>query len=79
MEFIREGKGEHGESLGQMKLYIDDKVVASGPMKTQLGKFGLGGGGLCVGYSGADAVTQEYQAPNKFTGGLCMKRPVNHA
>jgi arylsulfatase len=69
MEFIREKAGEHGENLGQMKLYINDKVVGQGPMKTQPGKFGLGGGGLCVGYSGPDAVSHEYAAPAKFTGG----------
>ncbi len=33
-EFIREGKGEYGESLGTTKLYVDKKVVAKGPMKT---------------------------------------------
>jgi arylsulfatase len=69
MEFTREGEGPHKENLGKMKLYVNDKVVAEGPMKTQLGKFGLGGGGLTVGYSGADAVSQEYQAPATFKGG----------
>jgi len=68
MEFIREGAGEHQESLGKARLYINDKVVAEGPMKAQLGKFGLTGG-MTVGYSGADAVSQEYSAPAKFTGG----------
>jgi arylsulfatase len=69
MEFIREGAGPNKENLGKMKLYVNDQVVAEGAMKTQLGKFGLGGGGLVVGLSGADAVSQEYQAPAKFTGG----------
>src|SRR5262245_6367525 len=69
MEFIREGEGPNKENVGKMKLYINDKVVAEGPMKSQLGKFGLGGGGLIVGRSGADAVSQEYAAPAAFKGG----------
>ncbi|HEY7088591.1 MAG TPA: arylsulfatase [Tepidisphaeraceae bacterium] len=72
MEFIREKAGEHGENVGQVKLYINDKTVAEGTMRTQLGKFGLGGGGLCVGYSGPDAVSREYTAPAKFTGGTIL-------
>ena len=69
MEFERTGKGEHGESLGQTKLYVDDKVVASGKMRTQPGKFTLSGDGLCVGYDSGDAVSTLYKAPGKFTGG----------
>jgi arylsulfatase len=69
MEFIREGEGPHKENIGKGKLYINDKVVAEGPLKTQLGKFTLAGDGLCVGYDSADAVSQEYQAPGTFKGG----------
>jgi arylsulfatase len=69
MEFIREKAGEHGENVGSMKLYINDKVVAQGPMKTQLGKFTLAGDGLCVGYDSGDAVSQEYTTPGTFKGG----------
>src|SRR5262249_30230590 len=43
MEFIRETAGKFKENLGRMKLYVDDKVVAEGAMKTQLGKFTLSG------------------------------------
>jgi arylsulfatase len=69
MEFIREGEGPNKENLGKVKLYVNDKVVAEGAMKTQPGKFGLGGGGLTVGYSGVDPVSREYTAPGRFTGG----------
>jgi hypothetical protein len=69
MEFTREKAGEHGESMGQAKLYIDDKVVAQGPLRTQPGKFTLSGDGLCVGYDSGDAVSQEYKTPGRFTGG----------
>jgi arylsulfatase A-like enzyme len=70
MEFIRESTGSHGESLGRMKLYVNDKAVAEGPMKTQAGKFSLGGDGLCVGFDSGDAVSQEYTTPAEFKGGV---------
>ena len=72
MEFIREGKGQYGESLGRTKLYVNDKVVAEGPMKAQIGKFTLCGDGLCVGYDSGDAVSQEYQSPDEFKGGSIL-------
>ena len=69
VEFIREKAGEHGESVGAAKLYIDDQVVAEGPMRTQAGKFTLSGDGLCIGYDSGDAVSQEYKTPGSFKGG----------
>jgi hypothetical protein len=69
MEFVREKAGQYNESLGQTKLYVNDKVVAQGLMKTQPGKFTLSGDGLCVGRDSGDAVSQEYQTPGEFKGG----------
>jgi arylsulfatase len=69
MEFIREGTGEHGSSVGKTKLYIDDEVVAEGEMKTQPGKFTLSGDGLCIGRDSGDAVSSEYPEPSEFSGG----------
>jgi arylsulfatase len=69
MEFTRTGAGPNHESLGTMKLYINDKVVAEGPMKTQPAKFTLSGDGLCVGYDSGDAVSSEYKTPGTFHGG----------
>jgi arylsulfatase A-like enzyme len=69
MEFIREKAGQYQESLGQTKLYVNDKVVAEGPMKTQPGKFTLSGDGLCIGRDSGDAVSQEYQTPGELKGG----------
>jgi arylsulfatase len=69
LEFTREKTGEVGEALGAAKLYIDDQVVAEGPMKTQAGKFTLSGDGLCIGYDSGDAVSQEYKTPGTFRGG----------
>ena len=60
MEFAKEGAGEHGEAHGTTKLYVDDEVVAEGPMRTQLAQFTLCGDGLCVGRDSADAVSKEY-------------------
>ena len=69
VEFTREATGQHGESLGKAKLYVNDKVVAQGNMKTQAGKFTLSGDGLCIGRDSGDAVSEEYKSPGTFTGG----------
>jgi arylsulfatase len=69
MEFTRTGAGPHHESLGTMKLYVNDQVAAQGPMKTQPAKFTLSGDGLCVGYDSGDAVSAEYKTPGTFHGG----------
>jgi arylsulfatase len=67
--FDREKAGPHGESIGKATLYVNDKVVAEGPMKTQPGKFTLSGDGLCVGYDSGDAVSDGYKTPGEFEGG----------
>jgi arylsulfatase len=72
VEFTREKAGHNGESVGTVKLYIDDQVVAEGPMKTQPGKFTLSGDGLCVGFDSGDAVSQEYKTPGTFKGGTIL-------
>jgi arylsulfatase len=69
MEFVREKAGEFGESIGSMKLYINEEVVAEGPMKTQPAKFTLSGDGLCIGYDSGDAVSELYESPGAFRGG----------
>ncbi|MFZ4164162.1 arylsulfatase [Brevundimonas sp. NPDC058933] len=69
MEFLREKAGEYGESHGATTLYVNENAVASGPMKTQLGKFTLSGDGLCVGRDSGDAVSEEYASPGAFKGG----------
>src|SRR5262245_46849263 len=72
MEFIRDKSGQYGESIGKCKLYIDDKVVAEGELKTQPGKFTLAGDGLCIGFDSGDNVTSEYKNPGRFTGGTIL-------
>jgi len=49
-------------------LYVNDKVVATGPMRAQVGKFTLSGDGLCVGRDSGDAVSEEYNSPGTFNG-----------
>ncbi|MBU3750473.1 MAG: arylsulfatase [Mycobacterium sp.] len=72
VEFVREGAGEHGESTGTAKLYVDDRVVAEGPMRAQVGKFTLSGDGLCVGFDSADPVSRSYPPGFPFTGGRIL-------
>jgi hypothetical protein len=77
MEFINEGLGKYKGSLGKTTLYVNDKVVAEGPMRTRHGRFTLSGGGLCTGRDGGDNVSQEYKTPATFTGGKILGVEVN--
>jgi hypothetical protein len=77
MKFTRESAGKHGESIGKTKLYVNDKVVTEGPMKTQAGKFTLSGDGLCIGRDSGDNVSQDYKAPGEFKGGTILAVGVN--
>jgi len=72
MEFIRESAGPNRESIGKTNLYVNDKIVASGPMRAQVGKFTLSGDGLCIGYDSGDAVSASYKSPGTFTGGKIL-------
>jgi len=72
MEFIREKAGPNGESIGTTNLYVNDKVVASGAMRAQVGKFTLSGDGLCIGYDSGDAVSEDYKSPGRFKGGKIL-------
>jgi arylsulfatase len=72
MEFIKEGAGEHMESLGTTKLWVDEAVVAEGPMRAQIGPFTLCGDGLCVGYDSADPVSRSYPPGFPFKNGAIL-------
>ena len=63
--------GEEPEFVphGDVRLIVDGETVASGTMRTQPGKFTLAGDGVCVGWDSADAVSADYPAPNRFSGG----------
>ncbi len=77
MEFTKESVGDHGEAHGTTQLYVDEDVVDSGPMRTQLGQFTLCGDGLCVGRDSGDAVSAEYPSPAAFTGGTILQVEVS--
>ncbi len=55
--------------VGTTKLYINDNLVAEGPMRIQSAKFTFSGDGLCVGYDRGDAVSELYPSPSKFNNG----------
>ena len=73
--FDKEGDGM--PTQGTLTLHIRDKAVGSGTIRIQPGKFGLGGGGLVFGRSGAEPVTDDYpgERPWALTGGT-IKRVV---
>ncbi len=74
VEFIKEKMTEKAECLGTMKLYIDDKMVAQAPFRTQSGRFSLNSGeGLCVGYDTGDPVSKSYGYKYPFAGGEIKK------
>jgi arylsulfatase A-like enzyme len=77
MEFVKDTTDEHGVTHGTAKLYIDDKVAAESPLRTQPGHFALCGEGLSVGRDTADPVSKEYNSPFAFTGGRIAKVEVN--
>jgi arylsulfatase len=77
VEFTKEKAGEHGESMGTAKLYINDKEVATSAMTAQVGKFTLVGDGLCVGFDSGDPVSKQYASPGEFEGGEISFVTVN--
>jgi arylsulfatase len=77
VEFNKESISKNLEAIGQMKLYIDDKVVAEGSFRTQTGHYALCGEGLCIGYDGGDAVSSEYSSGFKFSVGEVIKVVFN--
>jgi arylsulfatase len=73
VDFKKDKQGQNGESIGTLKLYIDEKSVAQGQFRTMTGRFALCGEGLCVGRDGGDAVSSEYKPQFPFSGGRVVK------
>ncbi len=71
---------EHTElpTQGTLSLYICDERVAERTIITQPGKVGLGGGGLVIGRSGPEPITEGYvgEVPWSFVGGR-IKRVID--
>lgn len=70
--FTRTGEEPKGTAHGRLALYIDEKMVGEGKIKTQPGKFSLSGGGISVGLQRGSPVTTDYpgERPWEFTGTL---------
>ena len=68
-EFVKDGEERPGTATGVLSLYVGDKKVGEGHIKTQPGIFGVGSG-VTVGRS-ARAVTSDFpgQRPWRFSGG----------
>ena len=58
--FDKDGEDPPGVSTGILSLYHGDHKVGEARIKTQPGKFVLGGEGLCVGRDSGEAVTDDY-------------------
>ncbi len=58
--------------LGKTTLYVNERIVAQGDMKTQPGKFTVSADGLCIGRDSGDAVSEEYKSLGEFKGGTIL-------
>jgi len=77
VEFVKQSRGEHGESHGTVKLYVDENVVAQAPLRTQSGHFALCGEGLSVGRDTGDSVSEQYTPFFPFEGGRIRKVEIS--
>ncbi|MDN5746917.1 MAG: arylsulfatase [Pseudonocardia sp.] len=77
--FDKTGEEPKGVAQGTLSLYYGDRRVGEGTIKTQPGKFALGGEGLNVGRDGGEPVTDDYPgtAPWAFTGGTLKRLAVD--
>ncbi len=73
VSFDKESVSKDLECLGNASLYVDDKAVASGRLRTQTGHYALCGEGLCIGYDSGDAVSSDYKGRFPFSGGRIIK------
>lgn len=69
MAFDKTGEEPAFVPNGDAQLIVAGTTVATGRIRTQPGKFTLCGDGLCVGWDSADAVSADYRAPFRFSGG----------
>ncbi len=77
--FEKDGEDAPGVATGILSLYHGPKKVGEGRVRTQPGKFTLGGEGLCVGRDSGESVTDEYPgtAPHHFAGGTINRVAVD--
>jgi arylsulfatase len=77
VEFNKQSISKNLETLGQMKLHLDDENKAEADFRTQSGHYALCGEGLCIGYDGGDAVSSAYTPKFEFKGGEIIKVVFN--
>jgi hypothetical protein len=77
--FDKDGEDPPGVATGILSLYHADKKVGEARIKTQPGKFVIGGEGLCVGRDSGAGVTDDYPGvlPWPFTGGTITRVAVD--
>jgi hypothetical protein len=77
--FDKDGEDPPGVATGILSLYHGDRKVGEGRIKTQPGKFVIGGEGLCVGRDSGAGVTDDYpgRRPWRFTGGTIKRVAVD--
>jgi arylsulfatase A-like enzyme len=77
--FDKDGEDPPGVATGILSLYHGDRKVGEARIKTQPGKFVLGGEGLCIGRDSGEAVTDDYpgESPHRFTGGTIKRVAVD--
>jgi hypothetical protein len=77
--FEKDGEDPPGVATGILSLYHGEVKVGEGRIKTQPGKFTLGGEGLCVGRDSSEPVTDDYPANHsgRFTGGTINRVAVD--
>jgi hypothetical protein len=75
--FERDGDSMPAE--GTLTLYVGERQVGQGRIKTQPGKFSIAGEGLNIGKDGAEPVTDDYPggSPWSFTGGTIHRAAVD--
>ncbi|MGE0687918.1 MAG: arylsulfatase [Dehalococcoidia bacterium] len=67
-DFTKEGEEPRGVAFGTLRLYMNDRVVAEGRIRTQPGSFGLGAF-ITIGRSSSDAVAGDLMGSSYFSGG----------
>lgn len=77
--FDKQREDPPGVAVGTLSLYYNDTKVGEAFIKTQPGKFVIGGEGLCVGRDSGAGVTGDYPGsmPWRFTGGTIHRVAVD--
>jgi arylsulfatase A-like enzyme len=77
--FDKQGEDPPGVATGTLSLYHGENKVGEATIKTQPGKFVIGGEGLCVGRDSGAGVTDDYPGtmPWSFKGGTIKRVAVD--